>query len=178
MKIVLVRHGETEWSAAGKHTSSTDLELTDRGRAAARALQLGSFALVLASPRKRAVETARLAGYEPELDEDLVELDYGPYEGLTTPEIREAKPGWSVWDDPGGETLEQAGARVDRVIERALAADGDVVLFAHGHILRILGARWIELKPRHGRSLFLDTAAVCELGFEHEYRVLRRWNAR
>ena len=148
------------------------------GRAAARTLQLGSFALVLSSPRRRAVDTARLAGYDPELEPDLVELDYGPYEGLTTPEIRVDRPGWSVWDDPGGETLEQAGARVDRVIERCLAVDGDVALFAHGHILRILGARWIGLEPRHGRSLFLDTAAVCELGFEHDYHVLRRWNAR
>ena len=176
--ITLVRHGETEWSAAGKHTSHTDLELTERGKAAARALDLGSFALVLASPLRRALETARLAGYEPEIEPDLTELDYGPYEGRSTKEIREQQPGWSVWDEPGGETLEQAGARVDRVIERCLAVDGDVALFAHGHILRILGARWIGLPARNGRELFLDTAAVCELGFEHEYHVLRRWNAR
>jgi broad specificity phosphatase PhoE len=174
--IVLVRHGETEWSASGKHTSHTDLDLTERGKAAARALRLGTFALVLASPRRRAIETARLAGYEPEIEPDLAELDYGPYEGRSTKEIRETQPGWSVWDEPGGETLAEAAARVDRVIERAAAVDGDVALFAHGHILRILGARWIGLEPSAGRSLFLDTAAVCELGFEHEYHVLRRWN--
>ena len=176
--IILIRHGETEWSASGKHTSHTDLELTERGKAAARALQLGSFALVLASPRRRALETARLAGYAPEVEPDLVELDYGPYEGRTTKEIREQQPGWSVWDDPGGETLAAAGARADRVLARCEQVDGDVALFAHGHILRILGARWIGLGPEQGRSLFLDTAAVCELGFEHEYHVLRRWNAR
>jgi broad specificity phosphatase PhoE len=174
--IVLVRHGETEWSAAGKHTSSTDLELTERGRAAARGLRLGSFALVLASPRKRAQETARLAGYEFTIEPDLAELDYGPYEGRTTKEIRETQPGWSVWDEPGGETIANAGARADRVLARCLEVDGDVALFAHGHILRVIGARWIGLPARQGRSLFLDTAAVCELGFEHEYHVLRRWN--
>jgi broad specificity phosphatase PhoE len=176
--IVLVRHGETEWSASGKHTSRTDLELTERGRAAARGLRLGSFALVLASPRRRAIETARLAGYEPEIEPNLAELDYGPYEGRTTAEIRETRPGWSVWEDPGGETIERAGERADRVLARCQDVGGDVALFAHGHILRVIGARWIGLPADQGRSLFLDTAAVCELGFEHEYHVLRRWNAR
>jgi broad specificity phosphatase PhoE len=180
MRILLVRHGETEWSASGKHTSATDLPLTERGRAAATALrgQLGAFALVLASPRRRAAETARLAGFEPELEPDLVEIAYGDYEGRTTKDIRVERPGWTVWADgsPGGETPAQAGARVDRVIERALAADGDVALFAHGHILRILAARWIGLPAEHGASLKLDTATVSELGFERETRVLTRWN--
>jgi probable phosphoglycerate mutase len=179
--IVLARHGETEWSASGKHTSTTDLPLTERGRAAAR--RLGQrlhgreFALVLASPLARALETARLAGFEPEIEPDLTELAYGPYEGRTTAEVREERPGWSVWEDPGGETLASAGRRADRVIARALAADGDVALFAHGHILRILGARWLELGPEHGANLKLDTASLSELGFERESRALDYWNS-
>ncbi|MDA0180519.1 histidine phosphatase family protein [Solirubrobacter phytolaccae] len=181
MKIVLVRHGETEWSASGKHTSVSDIPLTERGREAAARLrgQLGDFALVLASPRVRARETARLAGFEaPEITPDLAEVDYGDYEGLTTDTIRETRPGWTLWADgsPGGETLAEAGARVDRVIARALEADGDVIVFAHGHILRVLAARWIELPPERGASLALDTAAVSELGFERETRVIARWN--
>jgi broad specificity phosphatase PhoE len=180
MRIVLVRHGETEWSASGKHTSTTDLPLTERGRAAATALRgrLGEFALVLASPRERALHTARLAGLEPEIEPDLAEIAYGDYEGRTTKQIRVERPGWTVWTDgsPGGETPAQAGARADRVIERALAADGDVALFAHGHILRILGARWIGLPAERGASLKLDTATVSVLGFERETRVLQQWN--
>jgi len=179
--IVLARHGETEWSASGKHTSTTDLPLTERGRAAARRLgeRLAGreFALVLASPLARALETARLAGFEPELEPGLTELAYGPYEGRTTAEIREERPGWSVWEDPGGETLAQAAARADRVIARALDAGGDVALFAHGHILRIIGARWLELGPEHGANLKLDTASLSELGFERETRALDYWNA-
>lgn len=178
--IVLVRHGETEWSAAGKHTSFTDLPLTERGRAAARGLRERlagrEFALVLCSPRARSRETAELAGFSPAVDPDLAELDYGPYEGRTTTEIRVERPGWTVWEEPGGETLAQAGARADRVIARCLEADGDVALFAHGHILRILGARWIELPPSGGARLLLGTAAVCELGFERETRAIVRWN--
>ncbi len=179
--IVLARHGETEWSASGKHTSTTDLPLTERGRAAAK--RLGTrlagreFALVLASPLARATETARLAGFEPEIEPDLTELAYGPYEGRTTAEIRLERPGWSVWEDPGGETLAQAAERADRVIARALAADGDVALFAHGHILRIIGARWLELGPEHGANLKLDTASLSELGFEREIRALDYWNS-
>jgi probable phosphoglycerate mutase len=179
--IVLARHGETEWSAAGRHTSTTDLPLTERGREAARTLRARlagrEFALVLASPRRRAVETARLAGYEPVLEPDLVELDYGRYEGRTTEDIRAERPGWTVWEDPGGETLAHAAARADRVIARALAANGDVALFAHGHILRILGARWLGLGPEHGAGFKLGTATLSELGFEHEYRTFDRWNA-
>jgi broad specificity phosphatase PhoE len=179
MRIVLIRHGETEWSASGKHTSVTDLPLTARGRAAAEALDLGEFALALSSPRQRALETARLAGFAPEVEPDLAEVDYGDYEGRTTAEIREQRPDWSLWADgsPGGETVAQAGERADRVIERALAADGDVVLFAHGHILRVLAARWIGLPADQGAHLLLHTAAVSELGFERETRVISRWNA-
>jgi broad specificity phosphatase PhoE len=183
MRIVLARHGETEWSASGKHTSTTDVPLTERGRADARGLSERlagrEFALVLASPRIRARETAELAGFESRIEPDLAEIDYGDYEGLTTPEIREERPGWLLWSDgsPGGETPAEAGARVDRVIARALAADGDVALFAHGHILRILAARWLELPPERGGSFALETAALSELGFERENRVIARWNA-
>jgi probable phosphoglycerate mutase len=184
MRIVLARHGETEWSASGRHTSVTDVELTDNGRRAARALgeRLAGrrFALVLTSPRTRARVTCELAGYgdQAEVDPDLVEWDYGEYEGLTTPQIRESVPGWTVWThaSPGGETAAQVGARADRVIARALAADGDVAVFAHGHFLRVLGARWLELEPERGASLGLDTASLCELGFERENRVLWLWN--
>ena len=183
MRIVLARHGETEWSASGKHTSTTDIPLTEKGRAAARALgerlEGREFALVLASPRKRARETAELAGLRAEVEPDLVEIDYGEYEGRTTPEIREQRPGWSLWRDgsPGGETLAQAGERADRVITRALAAEGDVALFAHGHILRVIAARWLSLPPERGASFALDTAALSELGFERENRVVTRWNS-
>jgi probable phosphoglycerate mutase len=183
VRILLVRHGQTEWSASGRHTSTTDLPLTDTGRAAARRLgeRLAGrdFALVLSSPRRRARETCELAGLQPQLDEDLSEWDYGDYEGRTTPEIRAERPDWSLWEDgaPGGETAEQVGVRADRVIERALAAGGDVALFAHGHILRVLGARWLELPPERGASFALDTASLSELGFEREHRVLRLWNA-
>jgi broad specificity phosphatase PhoE len=180
--IVLARHGETEWSASGQHTSVTDIPLTERGREAARGLKERlagrEFALVLASPMARAQETARLAGFSPEVEPGLMEVDYGDYEGRTTPEIREARPGWTLWADgsPGGETVADAGARADRVLERALAAEGDVILFAHGHILRVLAARWIGLEAAHGANLKLDTATLSELGFERETRVLLRWN--
>src|SRR3954452_10287565 len=181
MRIVLARHGETEWSASGKHTSVTDLPLTERGREAAGAigerLAGRAFALVLSSPLARARDTAALAGFEAEMDPDLVELAYGPYEGRTTKEIRVEQPGWSVWKDPGGETLDHAAERVDRAIARAVAADGDSLFFAHGHILRILGARWIGLAPEHGANLLLGTATISELGFERETHVLARWNS-
>src|SRR5262249_2409652 len=154
MRVVLVRHGQTEWSRSGKHTSTTDLPLTEEGERAARALTLRdrSFALVLSSPRLRAREPCALAGLSGEIDDDLAEFDYGSYEGLTTPEIRETRPDWSLWRDgaPGGETPAQVGARVDRVIARCLAAEGDCALFAHGHVLRILAARWLELSPAEG----------------------------
>ena len=181
--VLLVRHGETEWSATGRHTSFTDVPLTDRGRRAAAAVRERlagrELALVLASPRARARDTARGAGFaDAEVEPDLAEWDYGEYEGTTTAELREEQPGWTVWSGPlpGGERPEDVGARADRVIARALAADGDVALFAHGHVLRVLGARWIGLPPTAGALLGLDTAAVCELGFEREQRVLWLWN--
>jgi broad specificity phosphatase PhoE len=182
--VLLVRHGETEWSRSGQHTSRTDLDLLDDGRPPAEALgrriARRSFALILTSPMVRARETARLAGLgdQAEVTEDLHELGYGDYEGRTTPEIRAERPGWDIWADgsPGGEPLAAAAQRVDRVIARAEAAGGDVVLFAHGHILRILGARWIGLPPTAAGSLALGTAALCDLGFERERRVIWLWN--
>jgi broad specificity phosphatase PhoE len=182
--IFLVRHGETEWSASGKHTSTTDVPLTDAGRQDAERLRGRltdhELALVLTSPRSRARETAALAGFgdRAEVDEDLVEFEYGAYEGRTTPEIRVERPGWNLWTGgaPGGETPADVGRRADRVIARALAAGGDVVLFAHGHLLRVLGARWIELDPAAGGKLALSTGAVCRLGFERENRVIWAWN--
>jgi probable phosphoglycerate mutase len=182
--VLLVRHGETEWSASGRHTSRTDVPLTEAGRRNAARLREAlaglDLALVLVSPRVRARATAELAGLGDRavVDEDLVELDYGDYEGRTTPEIRADRPGWSVWDHdtPGGEALAHAAVRADRVIERALAAGGDVVVFAHGHVLRILGARWIGLPPQAGGSLALSTSAVCRLGFERERRAIWTWN--
>jgi broad specificity phosphatase PhoE len=183
-ELYLVRHGETEWSLSGQHTGVTDLPLLPQGEEAARALQQRlaghEFALALSSPRQRARETARLSGHGDvlELTEDLFELGYGDYEGRTTPDIREERPGWDIWKDgaPGGEPLAEAAARVDRVIERALAADGDVIIFAHGHILRILGARWMGLGPEAASALGLGTASLCVLGFERERRVIWLWN--
>jgi len=182
--VMLVRHGETEWSRSGQHTSRTDLPLLDDGRTDAEALgrRLAGheFALVLTSPMMRARDTARLAGISDrvEVTEDLGELGYGEYEGLTTPEIRAERPGWDLWTDgaPGGEPLEQAAARCDRVIARTLDAGGDVALFAHGHILRIVGARWLGLPARAASGLGLSTASLCILGFERERRVVWLWN--
>jgi broad specificity phosphatase PhoE len=181
-RLVLIRHGETEWSASGRHTSVTDVPLLESGRRGAGRLRERlagrGFALVLTSPRARARETAALAGLEASVDEDLVEFDYGRYEGRTTPEIREERPGWSVWADgaPGGETAAQVGERADRVISRALDAGGDVAAFAHGHLLRVLAARWIGLPASYGAHLGLDTGSVSELGFERERRVIWLWN--
>jgi probable phosphoglycerate mutase len=183
-RVFLVRHGETEWSRSGQHTSSTDLPLLAAGESDAEALgrrlRAYDLALALTSPMRRARETARLGGFGDavEVTEDLVELGYGEYEGRTTPEIRRERPGWSIWTDgaPGGEPLAEAGARADRVIERAVAADGDVALFAHGHILRIVGARWLGLAPEAAAGLALSTASLCTLGFERERRVIWLWN--
>jgi len=182
--IVLVRHGPTEWSVSGRHTGATDLALTDDGRAAAASLRdrlaRYDFRLVLSSPLARARETAELAGLgdRAEPDDDLREYDYGDYEGRTTADIHEDRPDWFLWSDgaPGGETPEQVGDRADRVIARARAADGDVALFAHGHILRALGARWIDLPAAGAGRLTLGTAAVCELSEEHDRHVIRLWN--
>ena len=182
--ILLVRHGETEWSVSGQHTGRTDIPLTEAGRRHAQLLRPRlaerDFALVLTSPLERARHTAELAGMgeRAEIDEDLRELGYGDYEGRTTAEIREERPGWDIWRDgcPNGETIESAGDRVDRVIDRALDAGGDVALVAHGHILRVLGARWLALPPAVGGRLALGTAALCDLGFERERRVVWLWN--
>jgi broad specificity phosphatase PhoE len=183
VSIVLVRHGETEWSATGKHTSTTDVPLLESGRRDAERLRERladrSFALVLTSPYVRARETAALSGLgDAQIDQDLAEFDYGEYEGLTTPEIRATRPGWSVWTDgaPGGETADQVGVRADRVIERALAAGGDTAVFAHGHLLRVLAARYIGLPASYGGHLALSTGSVSELGFERERRVIWLWN--
>jgi broad specificity phosphatase PhoE len=182
--ILLIRHGETEWSLSGQHTGRTDIPLTSAGRERAQALGRGlagrDFALVLTSPMIRARETHRLVGVgeHVEITEDLHEVDYGEYEGMTTMQVRAARPGWDLWADgvPGGETLAAAGQRADRVIVRALDAGGDVALFAHGHILRILGVRWLGLPPEAGGGLALGTAALCDLGFERERRVIWLWN--
>jgi broad specificity phosphatase PhoE len=182
-ELWLVRHGETEWSRDGRHTSVTDVPLTDRGVDVACALAdrlAGStFDLVLTSPRSRARRTAELAGFAgAEVDEDLVEWAYGDYEGITTEEIRERDPGWTVWthDSPGGETAAQVTARLDRVVQRIRGQAGRVLAFGHGHALRALAARWIEQPVDEGRFLKLDTATVSVLGYERETPVIVTWN--
>ncbi|HET9188720.1 MAG TPA: histidine phosphatase family protein [Acidothermaceae bacterium] len=184
-EIVLVRHGETEWSAEGRHTGRTDVPLTARGERQAKAviplIEGREFALVLSSPLQRAVRTAEIAALpNVELDADLREWDYGDYEGLTTSEIRDRRPGWFLWRDgvPDGETLADVGARADRAISRVqqVLGNGDVAVVAHGHFLRVLGARWVRLDPSCGAHLALDTATVSVLGFEHAEPVIRLWN--
>lgn len=183
-QLWLVRHGETEWSAAGCHTSRTDLSLTDAGRAAAASLAprlaATAFDTVLVSPRARARETAALAGLgdRARVDEDLAEWDYGDDEGLTSAQIHETRPGWTIWADGprGGETAEQVTARADRVIARAHRSGGRTISFAHGHISRVIAARWVELPAAGGAHLRLDTAAVSILGWERETPVVHRWN--
>jgi broad specificity phosphatase PhoE len=224
-RIVVVRHGETEWSLAGKHTSRTDLPLTEAGRARASHLPAffsgRAFSVVMSSPLRRARETCELAGFGDRavINEDLREWDYGEYEGLTTPEIRESNPSWNLWRDgcPGGETPSEVGARADRALAAlrdAVAAagggggsggggsggdgsggdgsgggdsgggdsggsgdgDGDAIAFAHGHILRVLGARWISMDPWFGSRIALSAGAVCEFGFERETEVFTLWN--
>ncbi len=182
-ELIILRHGETEWSRDGRHTGRTDLPLTSRGEEQARALALAgrSFAAVLVSPAQRARRTAELAGLTPTAtDEDLWEWDYGAYEGLTTPEIQEQRPGWYLWTDgvADGETFEQIGARADAVLGRVRPhlEDGDVALVAHGHILRVLTARWLGLAPQDGRLFKLDTGTVSALGAEHDRPVITTWN--
>jgi probable phosphoglycerate mutase len=182
-EVWLLRHAETEWSRTGKHTGRTDIPLTDVGREVARGLRERvegqTFSSVLCSPLSRARDTARLAGLECSgLRDDLLEWDYGEYEGLTTPEIRETRPGWWLWTDgcPGGEMPDDVGARVDRVIAEVTGIDGTVALVAHGHVLRVLGARWVEQPPAFGSRLFLATGTISGLGFERDTRVLRAWN--
>ena len=184
-KTYLIRHGETEWSRAGKHTGVTDVVLTEHGRETARLLQpvlaQEKFTLVLSSPLQRARETCELAGLGKvaRIEPDLIEWNYGEYEGLTTRQIQSVRPGWSVFHDgcPGGETPEQVGERVDRVIAKIRASGGNVALFAHGHILRVLAARWIKLAPSVGEHLLLDTATICVLGYYYETPALKMWNA-
>jgi broad specificity phosphatase PhoE len=184
-EIWLIRHGETEWSRTGRHTGRTDVELTDHGREQARALRRGleghDFDRVLTSPLSRAGETCELAGLGEgaERSEPLMERDYGAYEGLTTPQIRERHPGWVLWRDgcPGGETAADVGDRVDPLVAELLKARSDVALFAHGHVLRVLAARWLGLRPGDGALLALDTGTLSTLGWEHANTVVRRWNA-
>jgi broad specificity phosphatase PhoE len=184
-KIYLLRHGETDWSLNGKHTGITDIPLTENGRKAARLLQpilaAETFILVLTSPLQRARETCELAGLgkHANVEPDLMEWNYGEYEGLTTEQIRLTRPGWSVFRDgcPGGETPEQVAARADRVLVKVRAAEGNVALFAHGHILRALAARWINLSASYGEHFLLDTATLNVLGYYRESPAFKMWNA-
>jgi broad specificity phosphatase PhoE len=188
--LVLLRHGETEWSRTGQHTGLTDIPLTERGeelaKKSASLLEGRTFAAVLTSPLLRARRTAELAGLDAQVEPRLVEWDYGGYEGLTTEQIQQERPGWYLWRDgvvPGdaahpGETVEQVGARADRVLARAAGplADGDVILVAHGHVLRVLTARYLELPAAGGRLFRLDTGTLSVLGAEHGYPVIGGWN--
>ncbi len=184
-KVYLIRHGETEWSRSGKHTGVTDVPLTEQGRKTARSLQpvlaREKFVLVLCSPLQRARETCELAGIQESavVDPDLMEWRYGEYEGLTTKQIQLARPGWSVFHDgcPGGETPEQVALRADRVLAKVRATGGNVALFAHGHILRIIAARWVDQPPSLGERLLLDTATLSVLGYYYETPALKIWNA-
>ena len=183
-EIWLIRHGETEWTLSGAHTGRTDIPLTAAGERHAaeigRYLAGRPFALVLTSPLQRARETCRLAGYggAAQLDPDLCEWDYGAYEGRTSAQIQQTVPGWTIWTSPvpQGETIQQVAARASRVIERASTAGGDVALFAHGHLLRILTACWLGLAPDGGRLFALGTASVSVLGYERDTRVISQWN--
>lgn len=183
-EIVLVRHGETEWSRAGRHTGRTDIDLTPTGRRQARQLAASladmRFTRVLTSPLRRAAETCRLAGWYDvaERRDELAEWDYGAYEGRTTAEVRQERPGWSLWHDgtPGGESAADVAARLAPLVSQLRMTDGDVVVFAHGHVLRVLAACWLGLAPADGRFFALSTAAVSRLGWEHETAVILRWN--
>ncbi len=183
--IWLIRHGETEWSLSGRHTGRTDIPLTAAGERSAeqtgRYLAGRPFALVLTSPLQRARATCRLAGYGSvaQVDPDLSEWDYGAYEGRTSAEIQKDAPGWTIWTSPvpGGETIQQVAARATRVIARATEClAGDVALFSHGHLLRILTACWLGLPPDAGRLFALETGSVSVLGYERDTRVIARWN--
>ncbi|HEY0517660.1 MAG TPA: histidine phosphatase family protein [Solirubrobacteraceae bacterium] len=182
--VFLVRHAETEWTIDRRHTGRTDIPLTERGREAARTLPAKlpheDFALVLTSPSRRARETCELAGFGElaQVRDDLLEWDYGEYEGLTTEQILAQRPDWDMWRDgcPGGEGAADVGARADRVIEELRRAEGPGLVFSHGHVLRVLGARWAEMGPEQGARLALSPGAVCRLGHEHGRRVLERWS--
>jgi probable phosphoglycerate mutase len=184
--VYLARHGETAWTVSGQHTGLTDIPLTERGAANAR--RLGehlkglTFAQVSTSPLQRASRTCELAGFGSvaQIDPDLVEWDYGQYEGLTTAEIRTKHPGWEIFRDgcPGGESVADVGVRADRVIKRLRALDVNLLLFSSSHFLRVLGARWLGLEPSAGRYFLLNTAALSTVGYEHDKNepVLRTWN--
>jgi len=182
--MFLVRHGQTEWSRTRRHTGRTDVELESAGRAQAESLSAlladRSFSQVLTSPLARAAETCQLAGFGEVAvpDEDLAEWDYGEYDGLTSAQIRERRPGWNLWVDgvPGGETPAAVGARADRVIARSAQSDGDTLCFSHGHLLRVLAARWVGLPPVGGRLLLLGTGSLSVLGWEAATPVIARWN--
>jgi probable phosphoglycerate mutase len=183
-ELWLVRHGETEWTLNKKHTGSTDIPLTPKGEERARGLApmlaQHSFAGVFTSPLQRARHTAELAGFpDAVVDDQLVELDYGDYEGRTTAEIREERPDWFLWRDgcPGGESIEDAGRRADEVLDRLSSIDGDVLVFGHGHFSRVLGARLLGLPPSDGRLLMLGPASISVIGHEHNQRAIRTWNA-
>ena len=184
MNLYAIRHGETEWSLSGRHTGVTDIPLTDNGRQRARALRTmlakETFSLALVSPMQRARETCALAGLggSAVTDPNLMEWNYGEYEGLTPNQIQELRPDWMLFRDgcPGGETPEQVGIRVDRVIARARASGGDVALFAHGHVLRVLVARWIGLPAEGGQHFLLDTGTLCVLGNYYSVPAVKIWN--
>lgn len=184
MRVFAIRHGETAWSLSGQHTGTTDIPLTDNGRRLAERLRpvlaKESFALVLVSPLQRARETCALAGLGDAalIERDLTEWNYGEYEGLTPKQIHETRPGWLIFRDgsPGGESPDQVGARVDRVIARARAAEGDVALFAHGHVLRALVARWIGSPANGGQHFLLDTGTLCILGYYRDVPAVKVWN--
>jgi broad specificity phosphatase PhoE len=186
LRLVLVRHGETEWSRDRRHTGRTDVPLTDEGGAEAAAVRPQvepySFARVLSSPLSRALETCRLAGLgdRAETRDELLEWDYGEYEGITTAEIRKSRPGWVLWRDgcPGGEGPADVGARADRLLADLASTDGDVAVFGHGHTLRVLTARWLELPPAAGSRFVLETGTVSVLGWEHDWHTIRSWNVR
>ena len=184
-QVYLIRHGETEWSLSGRHTGITDIPLTENGRRAAKRLETAltkeTFTAVLTSPLERARKTSELAGFggRAEIEFDLMEWNYGEYEGLTSKQIREKVPGWILFRDgcPGGESPEQIGARVDRVIARVRAVDGRVALFAHGHVFRVFAARWLGLPVLAGCHFLLDTATLNILGYDREIPAVTTWNA-
>lgn len=183
-ELWLIRHGQTQWSASGQHTGRTDVALDSDGRR--EAMQLRNrlsqcqFARVVTSPLRRAAETCRLAGYADGVErwDNLMEWDYGDYEGISTDQVRRNRPGWTIWRDgvPNGETVAQVGWRADAVLAALAGTDGPVALFSHAHLLRVLAARWLGLAPQDGRLLAMDTGAVSRLGYEHGLPVVRQWN--
>jgi probable phosphoglycerate mutase len=186
LNLFVIRHGETAWSLSGQHTGRTDIPLTEKGRRLASGMRpvlaRESFALVLVSPMQRTRETCELAGLgdRAEVEPDLLEWNYGDYEGLTPSEVDKLAPGWLIFRDgcPGGETPEEVGVRADRVIARARTIGGDALLLGHGHVLRVLAARWLGLPTRAGQHFLLSTGALSVLGYYHEIPAVRIWNAR